>query len=1002
MLEPGHQLSHRRCQIYGRDTELDQLRLYLSDAIAGRGSLVLISGDAGIGKTTLVEALTREARSSGARVLIGGCYDLTATPPYGPWLEVGQDYGLSTNLPPLPRELKSEPSPPAARSQVQFFRDVMSFLKEVTADCPLVIILEDLHWSDQASLELLRFVARQVSNLPLLLVVTYRSDETDNRSPLYQVLPILVRETRAERLQVHPLGHLPVAELVSREYPTSGADQARLVDYLERHAEGNPFYILELIHGLEDQRLLTFTGDSWRLGDLRHVPIPSLLQQMIEMRLSRLSDVEQKRLFVAAVIGQAGSIPLWAAALEVPQAELVDTIERAVKAQLVAVSSVDTFHFRHALIREGLYQLILPPRRRILHQTLGELLERDPGVDPDIVAWHFQQAGDKRVAPWLIRASERAQRSYAWTTAAERLVAAVELLAADLSDLESGWLVYRIGRLRRHANVTEAIRWLREAVRLGILADDSVLVAYSRFDLGHLQVLAGSYQQGLQEMRDGDALLSLLPSDHVSPGEAVSAWVADSLPEQSTPIVREQPSRPMTAAMNPRRGTLVQWLAEPGRYLEARELGESYVAETSEPVVDDRVISSFGDTWFGLGRVYSALGKPAKARQALETALGYYERIDHHLLVSSTLRVLLSEVALPYETANIEGRQALARRAQESFSRATGVLPSELPPQYVSLELLLLEGVWSDALAVLEVMEERTVALHSWYERSAALSARLARDRGEVQQAWKHIHNVLPTGVQTAPGTASFVWAIELQNIAVDLALDAGELESARSWLEALEGWLQWSQSVRWNAEVQLLRARYCLAVGDEVAARDYASEALRSAGSPRQPLALLAAHRFLGCRDLHERRYREGEQHLLTAFTLADACGAPFEVALTQLALAEFRIVTGDSTAARSLIAVARSTLEPLGARPALDHADRLASQLAATADGRSYPFGLSAREVQVLRLVSQGMTDAQVADHLSISYRTVTTHLTSIFNKLGVSSRVAATRIAIEQKIA
>jgi DNA-binding CsgD family transcriptional regulator len=180
------------------------------------------------------------------------------------------------------------------------------------------------------------------------------------------------------------------------------------------------------------------------------------------------------------------------------------------------------------------------------------------------------------------------------------------------------------------------------------------------------------------------------------------------------------------------------------------------------------------------------------------------------------------------------------------------------------------------------------------------------------------------------------------------------------------------------------------------------AEEAFACASRPRQPLALLAACRLLGELAAEAGRHDEAGGHLQESLTLATACEAPYERALALLALAELRATTGAAAEAARLLHDARGLCEALGARPALERADALAARLAAAPSAPAYPSGLSAREVEVLGLVAQGLTNAQMAERLSLSPRTVEQHLRSIYNKLGVSTRAAAAAFAVAHGLA
>jgi predicted ATPase len=195
--------------VVGRARGAATLRAALDATSAGRGSLVLIGGEAGIGKTTLAEILLAEAHARGASVLVGHCYDLSETSPYGPWREAfGRVAGA--DLPPVLTGAEEL----AVASQATLHQQARDALAALATERPLVLLLDDLHWADPASLDLLRALARGLAELPILLLATYRADELTRRHPLYQLLPLLVREARAERLDVRPLDRSALLALV--------------------------------------------------------------------------------------------------------------------------------------------------------------------------------------------------------------------------------------------------------------------------------------------------------------------------------------------------------------------------------------------------------------------------------------------------------------------------------------------------------------------------------------------------------------------------------------------------------------------------------------------------------------------------------------------------------------------------------------------------------------------------------------------------------------------
>ncbi len=259
------------------------------------------------------------------------------------------------------------------------------------------------------------------------------------------------------------------------------------------------------------------------------------------------------------------------------------------------------------------------------------------------------------------------------------------------------------------------------------------------------------------------------------------------------------------------------------------------------------------------------------------------------------------------------------------------------------------------------------------------------------------MRQVLPEGPDATPAEYPFE-VLQLVHLAAALALDADDLPSARTWLECADRWLTWGGAVLGQAERALGWAEYHRVAGDIAQARQHAAQAVALATDPRQPLALLAAHRLLGEIHTTAGHHADAAGHLDEALALADACAAPYERALTLLAMAELRAATGKATGAQALLADVRAICEPLGARRALDRADALTTSRAAKPSPAAYPAGLTTREVEVLRLVTAGLSDAEVAGRLYLSQHTIKTHLRSIYNKLDVPSRTAAARFATE----
>jgi DNA-binding CsgD family transcriptional regulator/tetratricopeptide (TPR) repeat protein len=959
--------------LVGRQNELVLLSDHLVRLFAGTGGVVLISGPTGIGKTTLVEALRDEAAARGTDVLLGGCYDLMETPPYGPWLELAERLAESTPDAAVLRQVLAHPdSIGPGGNQGMLFSAVRDCLASIATGQPLVVVLEDLHWADSSSIDLFRQLGRQSMALPVLLIGTYRTEEVTRQHRLYATLPVLVREAQATRIDLRPLNDDMVRLLVKSRYPMPTADRSRLVNYLQARAEGNPFFLNELLRALEADGVLSRSAsdadhqkDGWRLGTLGGTTVPELVRQVLDRRLDRVAERDRQLLALAAVIGQEVPLLLWSEAGRIGQEALLELVDRAVAAHVLETPRDGaTVRFVHALVREALYEGVLPPRRRLWHGRVAEVLLAQQTPDPDTVAYHFRQAGDQRAGEWLVRAGERAQSAYAWLTAAELYEAALaQLEGNDAVAGERARLLLVLAQLRRYTAPEWGIAHLPEAERLARRAGDWALAAAAQFDRGHLRCMARDFEAGLTEMKAGLAGLEVL-----SPAERArvpSLAVLGARPED-----REHYHR----------GVLVLFFGVLGRLAEAR-------ASTRADVSGMTARELLGRGW-----VYAALGEPEQARQAFAGARVAYD--DQHWEVGTTFFYELDLVVLRYQTDRLAERWSLADQAEAAWRRASGALP-DLSPRLARLPLLVLEGQWTEAR---ELAVATLAAPHSndaWRRYPGRFLAWLAREQGDEDLAWRVIREELPAGPRTQPGATWFLPALELQHLAAMLAIDAGDLATARGWLEARDRWLAWSGAVLGRAEGHLAWAIYAYASGDPALAQQHAMQALACAESPRQPLAQIAAHRLLGEIAAGTGHASDVVAHLEAALGLAEACTAPYERALTLLALATLRRATGDRAAVEALITEVRTICAPLGARRALARAATLASH-PFSLPRRGYPDGLSPREAEVLMLIATGDSNQEIAERLFLSVRTVERHINSLYRKIDARGRVEAAAYA------
>jgi class 3 adenylate cyclase/tetratricopeptide (TPR) repeat protein len=925
---PQHSVPVPTTIIVGREPERSTLRRQLDAAFGGRGRLVLLGGEAGIGKTTLAKDLAADAETRGTCVLTGHCYDLTNTPPYGPWLDLVATYPTDPALPTLPAAFAGG-TLAKVTDQAALFADVRRFLHELSIARPSLVLLEDLHWADPASLELLRSIAPHVSRWRIVLLVTYRIDELTRDHVFYQQLPALVREAEGVRIDLKRLESHDLLELVTSHYQLSSSDEARLVAYLEHHAEGNPLFATELLRAFEDESLLRETEGAWSLGELTAAVVPSFLRQVIDGRIARLGQDIRRLLEIAAVIGQDVPLVVWAQVAALDDEALLVLVEQAVATHLLTAERDGTrVRFVHALIREALYEGILPPRRRLWHREVAESLMAGPHPDPDAIAYHLQQSGDPRTWEWLVRAADRAQRAYAWLTATERLRAAAALLAGvEGQESTHRRIVSRLAYLMRFSDPVGAIEALDEADRLAARVGDEVLVAELQSTRGYLQCYSDQFRTGLAEIEEGLAALEAMPLEVAQIPAVVKVWLAETVPGTvpfDTTADEQAVVRLHKAGFHFRRCWHPWFLASAGHIREAMDIGERFVSALGE-VTRTRggIRTSTAFASHGLAIAYAAMGRVDEARQSWTLAREIFRGVDHHALVAFTLLNELRDVTLTYEAADPTTRRRLAAEAEAALGRAGGALRPGVSPRLAWLGCLILDGRWEEA----ERLLENVPGLGNAHLRREVTSAKavLGRHRGEPERAWEQIRARFPEGPVTEAGDGIHQEGLFLQRLAVDLSLDAGDLAGSRTWLEAHDRWIAWSQSLLGQAEGSLSWARYHWVAGNTAAARAGIADTLALASTPDQPLVRLAAHRLLGEIETTTKHYAEAETHLTIAFSVSKSCAVPLEHVYTLLTLAQLRRAQGAISASVTLLEEARATCVALGAQPTLNRVEEL-----------------------------------------------------------------------------
>jgi tetratricopeptide (TPR) repeat protein len=435
-----------RTPFVGREEERAELRRLMEQAIAGRGAIVLIRGEPGVGKTRLAQELVLEARQQGMVDRTGRCYEMEGAPPYIPFIEMiqqtlrlgdpaqlrtafGDSIGeLAKIVPELRRVYDDIPPPlelPPEQERMYLFNSFREFAERVSRAVPLLVVFDDLHWADDATLMLMQHIAQHQDQMAMLTIATYRDIELDAARPLAQMLESLLRQRLAHRIALKPLPESGVEAML--QALTGQPPPPALVQAIYAETEGNPFFVEEVFQHLSEQGKLLDAEGHWRPDlEVSELDVPEGVRLVISRRLERVSEECRTALTDAAVVGRDFTFDLLQGLTDLDADTLLDAIDDAERANLIVAGADGTsearFSFAHELIRQTLISGLSLPRRQRLHLRVAETIEQTYGKDAGLyaadLAHHLYQAGaaadPAKTARYLVLAGDRALEATAF------------------------------------------------------------------------------------------------------------------------------------------------------------------------------------------------------------------------------------------------------------------------------------------------------------------------------------------------------------------------------------------------------------------------------------------------------------------------------------------------------------------------------------------------------------------------------------------------------------
>jgi DNA-binding NarL/FixJ family response regulator len=975
--------------LVGRDAELARLRNLLDEAAQGRAVAALVGGDAGVGKSRLVAEVAALAARRGFCVLTGQCAEIGDSVPYLPFADA-----LRTAPAELEAAVKARPvlarllpdgdggqrgeSDWAGLTKQQMLGAMLGLLAELSEDKPVLLVLEDLHWADASTREMLTFLLRMLHRERVATIGTYRTDDLHRRHPLRPVLADLQRLPSVVLVELGPLAPSALAEHLSGIPNVSGRLPAVTLNQIVERAEGNAYYAEELLAAT------TAPGPSGAL--------PSGLAALLMSRVERVSDAAQQVLRAAAVAGRRASDDLVRAASALPEPAYDEAVREAVAHQLLVPEGADGYAFRHALLREAVYNDLLPGERTRLHARLASLLSDIPGAAAELA--HHSLASHDVPGGFTasIRAGMESERIGAPAEAHQHYDRALALWervdqAAELAGMSRGRLGLRSAMAASASGDVQRAAHLLRRIR-GLLATADIRTVGAEPGLGtRIGERLAYYLLQMDDDASAEALKVARETVDETPADPPTWYLARAM---ATYAIALMVARDDDAAR--------EW-AEHALAIAGKADAQSVEADAR--VTLGQLSSRSGDTDAAIVLFTKAFEQAAAAR-----VLGVELRAAYNLAAEHLARGELTTAA----TIAHEG----VRRAD---AEGLGLAPFGMDLQHLHFQAHYADGEWdhaqeladgfpvrvtSEPEAVLSAMalfidvatgnpvaDER----HTWLEPfwddlmvayiGRGLLAEQALWRGDTELALAHAQAAISADSWPSHGPS----VIRVAAIAVSAHADraialrlAGDLEGASAEVDAA------------------------------AAALDLAREGARYRARPKAVLGPEGRGWLARCHAEWERARGANSPSAWEEVLAAFGPGYVYETARTQWRLAEALAEAGQRDDASAVWRTAAATAARLGAAPLTTALADLARRARLDAGpgghaGHSYRNGhgpggvigsLTDREREVLRLLARGRSNREIGAELFITTKTASVHVSNILAKLGAASRTEAAAIA------
>jgi DNA-binding CsgD family transcriptional regulator/tetratricopeptide (TPR) repeat protein len=984
--------------LIGRTSEMAALHLFIDQVKSRTGGVALLCGEAGIGKSRLVAEVKTYATTQDFLLLQGNCFPTDISCPYAPLLDllrstfvdsstaniaaaVGPSaralFPLLLDLIPQPLDLATLPSLEPELEKRRLFAALAQFFINQAAKQPVLLIVEDLQWSDDTSLEFLHYLGRRCITQPLLLLLTYRSDEV--RPALSHWLAQVDREHLAQEVSIARLERNDVDTMLHAIFDPHRSVQLELLDTIYALTEGNPFFIEEVLKSLITVGDIFYTNGVWCHKPSGELRVPRSVQDAVQQRIDQLSESAKRLVLLAAVAGRRFDFSLLQQLTEHSEQQLLLLVKELIAAQLIVEESTEQFAFRHALTRQAIYAQLLARERMALHSAIAEAMERlyISTLDPHLadLAYHFYEAEAwANALDYGQRAGEQAQALHSPRAAIEHFTRALEA-TRQLAVTAPPQLYHARGQAYETLGKFEDARgdyeWALDAARE---AHDVLVEWQSLIDLGLLWTGRDYEQAGVLFRRALDLAQTLAdPQVHARSLNRMGNWYLNA--EQPLEALRyHQKALSIFQALHDQHGT----------------------AETLDLLGMASYVGS------DLVQCVAYYKQAVELLRALDNRQGVVTGLVAMLLCGGSYRTdTLVCVAMSLTEVMHEGEAAL------KIAREIGQRPGEA---FVLIFWGLSLGWRGDYLHALEVVQQgleiaREIEHRQWMTAAHCVLGALYLDLLELSMACQHLKQALTLAHEIGSqhwisGSAAFLASASI------LSNDLAEAEAVLTPVLDADAPAQTiGQRLVWCARAELALAKRkpdrALAITDHLIA---------SAANISAERNILRVSKLRGEALVALHQHTEAEIALQTAREIALAQGAGsmqwrISVALGKLyqALhrheeAELAFSTAQTTIEELATSIPDASLREhfLSSATALIPRTRPLSLLRATKQTIS---GLTPREREVAALIGQGKTNREIANRLVVSERTIETHVRNVLTKLDFTSRTQLAAWAVKK---